>query len=120
MFKIEKTKKISWPVTINVPQDGGGTKEQQFTGQFELISQKEYDDFYKDAKGGEPAGEKDIGLARRVLTGWGDDVLDEDGNPLEFNAENKEKLIEIPYVRNGIVRSFIWCMHGNKAAEKNS
>ncbi|QOJ20358.1 MAG: hypothetical protein HRU77_06405 [Gammaproteobacteria bacterium] len=111
MFKIEKTRKINWPITINVPQDGGETKEQQFTAQFELISQKEYDAFYA-----EESAEKDIGLARRVLTGWGDDVFDEDGNHLEFNDENREKLIAIPYVRNGIVRSYIWCMHGNKAA----
>lgn len=119
MFQIVKSKIINWPITINVPQDGGKTEEKQFSGKLELISQEEYDSFYPEAKDGEPAGERDIGLARRVLVGWGDDVLDADGNHLEFNAENREKLIAIAYVRNGIIRSYIFCINGNKAESKN-
>lgn len=120
MFKLTDIKSVKWPVTVNVPQDGGTVKKYEFTAQFELIGQKEYDDFYKPAKGEEPAGEKDVGLTRRVLTGWGNDVCDEDGNPIEFNAENLERMISKPYARVAIVNAYFDCAYGNKsAAAKN-
>ncbi len=113
MFKIKKIKKIKWPVTINEPQDGGGKKEQTFTLELELISQNEYDAFYAEG------GEKDIGLIRRVVTGFGADLCDESGNPLEFNGENKEELVTTAYIRNGIINAYINCLYGKAAAAKN-
>lgn len=111
MFKLAKQSKIKWPVTVNVPQDGGTTKKHQFNADFELISQEEYDAFYAEN------GERDIGLARRVLTGW-DGVADAEGNPIDFNGDTKEMMVRIPYVRTGIVTAFIECLYG-KAAAKN-
>lgn len=118
MFKLTPIKSINWPVTVSVPQDGGTTKKYKFTVQFDLISHQEYKDFFKDAKDGEPGGEGDIGIARRVVTGWQNDLCDESGNPLEYNEENKERLINTSYARGAIITSYIDCSQG-KAAEKN-
>lgn len=111
MFKLAKPSKIKWPVTVNVPQDGGKTKKYVFTVEFDVIDQDEFDAIYTN-------GGKDADLILKVVKGWGSDVCAESGDPLEFGAENLGKMIAIPYVRAGIVQAYIECSHG-KAAEKN-
>lgn len=110
MFKIEKPSKINWPVTVNIPQDGGKTKKQKFVVEFDLIDQSEFDEIYNN-------GGKDIDLLKRVVVGF-DGVADAAGNPVAFGAESLGQLMAIPYVRAGIVQSYIECSHG-RAAEKN-
>lgn len=112
MFKIEKPTEITWPVTINLPRDGGNTTKAVFTGKFKILSNTEFNAIY--ANGG-----NDEDLARNVLTGWGNDVCDEAGNPMEFNEENVNKVIAMPYARNGIAAAYLELSQGKKAAAKN-
>ncbi|SFJ04226.1 hypothetical protein [Nitrosomonas sp. Nm34] len=112
MFKIEdQPKLVEWPVSVNVPQDGGKIKKNTFTAEFELITQEELDAIYKD-------GGTDVDLLRQVLfncTG----VCDAEGKPIDFNDDLRDKLINIPYVRSALVAAYVECSHGKAAARKN-
>lgn len=112
MFKIEKPKEITWPVTVSVPRDGGNTVKATFTGKFKLLPNAEFNAIYTN-------GGNDEDLARNVMTGWGNDVSDEDGNTMEFSEENLNQLASIPYVRNAIVAAYLELSQGKKAAAKN-
>ena len=77
MFKLEQPKSVKWPVTVNIPQDGGTIKKKIFNAEFTLLDQDEFNAIYKDAGG------NDEDLIRRTLVGWSD-VGDPDGNPIDF------------------------------------
>jgi hypothetical protein len=43
----------------------------------------------------------------RVIAGFGDDLQDEDGQPLKFNPPNKEMLINSqPFIRVGLLNAY--------------
>ena len=112
MFKLEKPKEITWPVTVSVPRDGGNTVKQVFTGKFKMISGGEFNAIYKN-------GGTDEDLVRAVLIGWGPDLCDEAENPLEFYDDNLNLIISIPYIRSAIVDAYLELSHGKKATIKN-
>lgn len=112
MFKIEKPKEITWPVTVSAPRDGGNTTKAVFTGKFKLLPNAEFNAIYQN-------GGNDEDLIRNVLTGWGNDLCDVEGNPMEFNNEMLDQVIAIPYVRNAIIAAYLELSQGKKAAAKN-
>lgn len=111
MFKLEEQKEVKWPVTVNIPRDGGRTTKAEFTAQFQLLSQDEFKEVY------EQEGASDEDLLRRVLTGW-DKVCDANDESIEYNSDTREVMIRIPYVRAAMVAAYLECSHG-KAARKN-
>lgn len=112
MFKIEQPKEITWPVTVSIPRDGGNATKAVFTGKFKVITNAEFNAIYTN-------GGNDEDLIRNVMTGWGNDLCDESGNPMEFNEANMNLAIGMPYVRNGIVAAYLELSQGKKAAAKN-
>lgn len=113
MFKIEKPKSIKWPVTVSIPRDGGNTTKATFTGEFKMISSAEFNAIY-NSNGG-----NDEDLIRNVMTGWGDDLCDEFGSPMEFSEENLNTIAAVPYIRAGIVAAYLELSQGKKAGAKN-
>lgn len=112
MFKIEKPKEISWPVTVSIPRDGGNTTKATFTGKFKLLPSAEFNAIYN-------GGGNDEDLIRAVMAGWGEDLCDESGSPMEFSEANLNVVIAMPYVRNAIVAAYLELSQGRKAAAKN-
>lgn len=112
MFKIEPQKTVQWPVTVNIPQDGGRTRKSTFNAEFELLPQDDFSAIYKEDGG------NDEDLLRRVLVGWSE-VGDSDGNPIDFNDDTRELMIRIPYVRTAMVAAYLECSFGKAAARKN-
>lgn len=112
MFKVEKPKDITWPVTVSAPRDGGNTTKATFTGKFKILFGAEFNAIYS-------SGGNDEDLVRNVLTGWQADLCGEDGSPLEFNDENLNLIASIPYLRSAIVAAYLDLSQGKKAAAKN-
>ena len=112
MFKVEKPKEITWPVTVSAPRDGGSTVKATFTGKFKIISGAEFNAIFDN-------GGRDEDLIRTVLTGWGGDLCDESGNSMEFNEENLNLIATVPYIRSAIVVAYLELSQGKKAATKN-
>ena len=111
MFKIEKPKEITWPVTVSIPRDGGNTVKATFTGIFRILPTSEFNAIYS-------SGGNDEDLIRNVMTGWCD-LCDESGVPLVVSDDNLNMIVTVPYIRSAIVAAYLELAHGKKAGAKN-
>jgi len=97
MFKIVPRESIWWPVVVKIPR-GDGTKkldEYRFKLNFRLLGRKEMEDLENDA-------DKDIS---DFILDW-DGVADQDGEPLPFNSDNLDRLMDDIHIVRGIARAF--------------
>lgn len=110
MFNLAAVRKIKWPVTVNIPQDGGKVLSVEFDAEFEILDTDEHDELVQS--GGD--------LLKRVLLGW-DRMMNEAGDaPVEFGPDTKAKALKITYVRAALTLAYYEAAHGNKAKRKNS
>ena len=109
MFKIAEKKAITWPVVVEIPQDGGKTTKQTFTGEFEIVDQDELNQLALEG----------ADLLARVFTGWEKGVGDEEGKDLPFSEEMRQKLLKITYVRRALFEAYGQIQHGRAAPRKN-
>lgn len=98
-FKVAKVREVMWPVTINVPGDGGKSQVHKVNVRLEILGQDEADDIIYGR-----TEEKD--LLNRVLKGWDDTVRDEAGEALPFDDETKRAFLQLPYVRRGLMEAY--------------
>jgi len=107
-LRVARVKKVKWPVSVSIPQDGGTVKIHKFTAEFELPTQKEHDELLR-------AGED---LQARVFVG-GEDLQDTNGEPAEYSEALKAELLETSYIRAALNGAFYEAFYGRKAERKN-
>jgi hypothetical protein len=112
MFKIEKKATFFWPVLVNVPKDGGGFASHEFQAEFKFHEQSKMDLLLERLKN------DDHDILRDLLVGW-KQVSNPDGTPVEYTEEAKEALIDIPYVRSALLKSYFEAISGNKVKRGN-
>lgn len=111
MFKLTTQKTVTWPVTVQIPQDGGKTQKATFHVRVEVLPSDEFQAIYE-------RGGNDEDLLRRVLVDW-DGVADADGHPIPFSEEARDALIRIPYVRVALITAYMEMSQGREARQKN-
>lgn len=104
MFKKQEEARWTWPVKVQVPVDGGAFQEQHFRAHFRLIPPARRAEL--DAM---PDGTDQL-LREAVLQVL--DVTDEAGAALAHSPELLEALIGIPWVRLGLLRSYMSSLMG--------
>lgn len=109
MFKLAKRKEIDWPVTVNVPQDGGKTRPYTFTARFRVLTLPEQEEALKE----------NPDLLDVVLIGWKEDLCDEAGAPIPFSAQAKAEILAEQYIRAGLFAAYNELLFGNAARRKN-
>lgn len=82
-----------WPVTVQVPQDGGESQEQKLVVRFRLV-----DDAELEALGEGVAAQK--AALRQVVVGFGK------SEEQAFSAELLERMLARAYVRNGLNKAY--------------
>lgn len=113
MFKIVQSPTYTWPVTFNIPVDGGRAEKQTFDGMFKRISQSRIEELRLQIERGEIT---DSNLAREVLVGW-KGVLDDSGEEMPFSEGARDMLLDVPLVASAVVVSFLESLSG--ARRKN-
>lgn len=115
MFKLVEEARWTWPVTAQVPVEGGAFEEKHFRAYFRLIPparRAELDAMHDGI---------DQLLREAVVQLL--DVEDEAGAALPHSPELLERLIGIPWARMGLLRSYMAALsgaamnHGLPAAE---
>jgi hypothetical protein len=105
MFQLAAKREILWPVTIQVPVDGGGVEKKEIQLRLRIFSRSEkatYLEQLRTAASTEGATVMDVQrittdeLASRI-TGW-ENVLAEDDQPAPFTPENVAALLDIECV----------------------
>ena len=107
---------VSRTVTIKKPVDGEAFKEEKFKATFEIIGQEEFQEITgvgSDLQAVLAHADTDKALLRRVLVGW-DGVNNEAKDPIEFSEDVRDNLIDINYVKVGLVRAYMEAMNGRK------
>lgn len=93
---LDKPFEASWPVHVQVPQDGGTVEEQTFEAMFRLYQEPELED------GASPPPLSDEDFLRRVFIGLADP-----GSPSgEAFEALREKMLRRAYVRIAIFRAY--------------
>ncbi len=98
MFQIASKNTCKWPVTVQVPQDGGRRAKVTFTAEFALLP----DEREGALKNGDVS---DRDFLHMVVVAWGG-VQDADGSELAFSVEALDRLIAIPYVRAALIEAY--------------
>jgi hypothetical protein len=104
MFRINpnptftRTVKINVPTDINAPTDTGSF-EETMRARFRVLGIKEFEGF---DLGTEP-GMRSF-LDRAVVKC--DELLDLDGNPVEWSDEVRDRLFDLPHVRVALIRTY--------------
>lgn len=114
MFVIKKVHSFTWPVRVQVPEDGGRKVQRTFTAVFTVVPPERVSELVHLAMGDESgATNSDLLILREVVQDW-KDVGDEQGNPILFSAENLEALAAHPYIRRALVEAYLDAVSGNK------
>ncbi len=118
MFKLVENYEYEWPVIVQVPVDGGKHEALEFTARFLAIESDRAEELLKSPTllAGPSAGQIKEFL-REAIVGWGEDVADKDGASINFSDKAREKLIQIPYVRNALFEAYGESVRGR--SEKN-
>ena len=98
IFPTEAPATLEWPVTVELPSNGGATLKQTFTGTFRRLSDAEGDALRKtcerpDLEGQTiRGGEENAAFFGAVLSDW-QGVTDEAGSPVPYSAERLKTLL---------------------------
>jgi hypothetical protein len=105
MFKFARNREVLWPVTVNVPADGGPEKVE-IQIRYRLLTRSELSGLSERIKAAAEGGEGEVlaaldGLLAERITGW-DGISDEAGEVLPFSADNLTAVLDVPYLREAI------------------
>lgn len=98
-FLVRQPETIDLEVVVKLP-DG---EKRTFTITAKYLGMKERKALLEELNNTEI---QDIDLLKRLVTGW-NDVHDEGGNDIPFNASNLERVADIPFVFDGLVSAII-------------
>jgi hypothetical protein len=112
-FVLKQSDSYSWPVTFDLPVDGGRHESQTFDAQFKRMPQKWIRDTAKKIDADKVT---DLELAKEVVVGWSG-VTDESGKDVPFSQKALEQLLDVPTLAAAIVLAFFGSIAGTK--EKN-
>ena len=119
MFTISTKKTFTAPVVAHIPSDGGRNQKISFMVVFKALSKPEVDDALDAARkrakanaesmadGGQRIFNSDRELIDEVLVGFGDDLREEDGTPMQYNRANVDRLCSIWPLEAAIAKSFV-------------
>lgn len=93
-LKIIETNEVTWPVTVNLPQDGGGVTTTTFFARFKRLSEDEFNDLGQ--KGVTP-------IVRAALVGAGETENDVE----KLSEEEKIELTKHSNYRAGLYDAYL-------------
>ncbi len=130
MFKVaSENQSYPYQVTVGVIDEAGKKQTQKFKVRFKRVSQDELESIQDRLKAGKVKVDGDVEksaevdslsdnqLLHEVVIGFEEGVLDSDGSPLQFNADNLDRLTNTFPVRPAMVEAFFESI--GKVLQKN-
>tara|TARA_Y100000592_G_scaffold30085_1_gene47952 strand:- start:8425 stop:8769 length:345 start_codon:yes stop_codon:yes gene_type:complete len=109
-FVLKKSNTYKWPVSVDVPVDGGKHERVTFDVEFRDLTQSRLLEI------AELSGEgnlSDVEIAREVMTGWAG-VEDEDGKELPYSITKRDELLDVPMMASAIAGAYLESKQGAK------
>jgi hypothetical protein len=130
MFHLYQPEFIEWPVSVDLPAKGGVKKPYKFTAHFSVLDEQDaqalqdqhnqmlvamrkrieaLQGYAKDEEASlsDPLPCTYQDLADEVLCGWGDEVVGEDGEPIEFSDATKAQLYRVQGASAAIFKAWL-------------
>jgi hypothetical protein len=108
-FKLAVSADFLASIKAEIPGDNGTAQKVNFKVRFKRLSTSEFDELLKRLETLDDQGmrtTKDQDVIDEVLTGFGDDLLDDNGNALEFTPANVAALCDVHPLRRTITQAF--------------
>jgi hypothetical protein len=114
-FVLKQSDTYSWPVTFDVPVDGGRHERQTFDGEFKRLPQSKIGPMVAELGRLEDLGELDriTEIAADVLVGWSG-VSDDNGKEIPFSQKALEQLLEVPFLAVAVLKAYMDSIKGAK------
>lgn len=109
-FTLKRDDRFKWPVSFDVPIDGGKFKRETFDAEFRRLNQSRINEIHAQARADEV---NDLDIAREVLVGW-DGIKDDDGEDVPFSESAREQLLDVPMLASAIVAKYFESLQGAK------
>ena len=104
-FVLKKVSSYKWPVSVDVPVDGGKFKKETFTAVFKKMSRSAFNDLVEQG---------DDALIGEIVEGW-EGVKDEEGEEIEYNEAMRDELFDDPYVMRAVITAYTESLLGAQA-----
>lgn len=104
-FVLAKEVKVSWPVVVKVPVDGGSFESREFTAVFKVLDQSELDTVNQ--------GDVISGLLDEAVVGLSG-LKDETGADVLWSDEVRELFKGRQDIRSGIFRAYTEIVQGRR------
>lgn len=109
-FVLKQSDTYTWPVTFDLPIDGGRHQRQSFDGEFRRLSQSRIREIGQQIEAGETT---DAELATEVLVGWAG-ITDDSGKDVPFSQSALQQLLDVPMLASSIVTAYFSSLQGAK------
>lgn len=106
MFKLLQNPEFDHTVKVQLPVNGGH-EAQTFTGRFRALSISDTEQHNTLTTEGTNQ------YLRAIFVGW-EGVSDDQGEPVQFNDANRDRMIDLPFVRMALLETYNAAMMGAK------
>jgi hypothetical protein len=130
-FKLDQKPYYKWPVSFEIPTDGGAWEQQSFDGHFARLGQdrveyltENYVRRVADAKAGIELSDElewltPKAIASEILIGW-DGITDDNGEEVPYTEATKKRLLEVETVAAAIIEAWSKSLQGSQAKKSTS
>lgn len=108
-FVIKQSDSYVWPVTVELPADGGRFEKHTFDIEFKRIPQTRVEQIINDSQEGNL---KDRQIVQELVIGW-KGIADGTGE-LPFSQKNLEMLMDIQSVERAVIIAWLDSLTGAK------
>jgi len=114
-FVLKQSDTYSWPVSFDVPVDGGRHERQTFDGEFKRMPQSKIGPMVAELGRLEDLGELDriTEIAAEVMVGWSG-ISDDNGKEIPFSQKALEQLLEVPFLAVAVLKAYMDSIKGAK------
>jgi hypothetical protein len=114
-FVLKQSDTYIWPITFDVPVDGGRHERQTFDGEFKRLSQSKIAPMVAELQKLEDLGDLDriTEIAGELLVGWSG-VTGDDSKEIPFSQKALDQLLEVPFLAVAVLKSYMDSIKGAK------
>jgi len=114
-FVLKQSDTYVWPVTFDVPVDGGRHERQTFDGEFKRLPQSKIGPMVAELQKLEDLGdlERFTEIAADLLVGWSG-INDDNGKEVPFSQKALERLLEVPFLAVAVLKAYMDSIKGAK------
>jgi len=109
-FVLKQSDTYSWPVSFDIPVDGGRHQRVTFDGVFKRVSQSRLREISQLIQEDQLT---EAELVSEILVGWSG-ITDDDGKEMPFSQKALGELLDVPMLATAIAATYLESHQGAK------